>query len=100
MRLLLGVVYMRISICYVQALSEVLQFLSTCFLKSTPRSIAKFTGHARSERWPYNSGVPKRMHFYKQKVALNSKSKMGYASPSPFFRPMAGTKRSLGVELA
>ena len=98
--LLLGAVYMRISICNLRDFSHVLQFLSTCFTKSTLRSIAKFPGHARSERWPYNSGVNKILHFYKQKLALNSKSKMGYASPSSFFRPVAGTKRSLGVELA
>ena len=98
--LLLGAVYSAISICNLRDFSEVLEFLSTRFTKSTPRSIAMFLDHARSERWPYNSGVPKRMHFYKPKLAPNSKSKMGYASPCIYFRPVAGTKWSLGVELA
>ena len=98
--LLLGAVYMRISICNLRDFSHVLQFLSTCFTKSTPCIIAMFPDQARSHRWPHNSGVNKRMHFYKPKLALNSKSRMGYASPCIYFRPVAGTGRSLGVELA
>ena len=92
--------YSAILICNLRDFSHVLQILNTCFSKSTPGIIAKFTGQARSHRWPYNSGVNKRMHFYKQKLALNSKSKRGYAAPCIYFRPVAGTKRSLSVELA
>ena len=69
--LLLVAGYMRISICNLRDFSHVLQFLSTCFTKSTPCIIAKFPGPERSHRWPHNSGVNKRMHFYKPKLALN-----------------------------